>query len=176
MKRFAWFGSLLGVLMLLFSAAPAFAQQGARMGYINSQQILAEAPGAAAAQQAFEEDMARYRSEIEQMGQELETLREQYQQQEGTLSAAARQERQQEIQTQFTAYQQRAAELERTAQQRQAELVEPIMEQISTVIEEIRQEGGYAMIFDAAAGVLITADPALDLTDQVLARLQANAE
>lgn len=155
--------------MLLLGVTGAEAQ--ARFGYINSQQILAEAPGTAAAQSEFETAMTTYRQELEQLEQELATLQENYQRQQATLTAAQRETQEQEIQQKIVQYQQRRQELEQTAQRRQAELVQPIMEQISEVIEEIRQEGNYSMIFDASAGSLITADPALDLTQQVLERL-----
>ncbi len=164
-----------GMVMALFAGVSTASAQatGAKLAYINSQMILAEAPGAAAAQATFESDMERYRAEIEALGAEIETLRTDYERQQATLSEEAKLQKQQEIQEKFTSYQQRVAELEQTAQRRQAELVQPIMQQISEVIEQIRTEGNYAMIFDAAAGTLITADPALDLTATVLERLQS---
>jgi outer membrane protein len=164
------------VALLGTGVAEAEAQGAQRLGYINSQRIMAEAPGTSEAQTAFERDMETYRAELERLETELDTLQQSLERQQATLSAAARQERQQEIQQRFMAYQQRQAELEQQAQQRQAELVSPIMQRISVVIEEIRVEGGYALIFDAATGALITADPALDLTDQVLERLRTTAQ
>lgn len=172
MKRLHVGISALAAVLLIGTATGADAQT-ARFGYINSQRILAEAPGTGEAQQAFEQDMERYRVELERMEDELEDLQDALDRQQATLSAANRQERQQEIQQRFMAYQQRRTELEETAQQRQAELVGPIMQRISGVIEQLRQEGNYSMIFDAAAGAMITADPALDLTEQVLGRLRA---
>jgi outer membrane protein len=163
------------VAMLLVLGAGSADAQTARMGYINSQRILVEAPGTADAQRLFEEDMERYRTELERMETELETLQENLDRQQATLTATVRQERQQEIQQRFFAYQQRRTELEETAQRRQEELVAPIMRRISEVIEDIRRDGNYAMIFDASAGALITADPTLDLTDQVLQRLRTSA-
>lgn len=185
MKDFLVRGGLLALLMLGAGLAPAMAQarpsgtpaaqQPIRFAYINSQKILAQAPGATEAQKAFEQDMARYRSEVETLGKELERLQGEFERQQGTLTATVRQQRQQEMQQKFQSYQQRVGELEQTAQRRQAELVEPIMKRISEVIEQMRAEGGYAMIFDASAGSLITADPSLDLTDRVIARLRTAA-
>ncbi len=178
-------GGLLALMMVVGGMVPAAAQQrttdtppaGAaqqptRFAYINSQRILAQAPGASEAQQSFEQDMARYRTEVENLGRELEQMQSEFERQQGTLTPAVRQQRQQEMQQRFQTYQQRVSELEQTAQRRQAELVEPIMKRISEVIEQIRTEGNYAMIFDASAGSLITADPSLDLTERVLARLR----
>lgn len=162
--------------LMLAAVAPAQAQQGAKLGYINSQQILAQAPGTTEAQKAFEGDMARYRAQVDSLEKTLETAQQDYQRQQATLSEQAKRERQQQLQQQFAQYQQRVAELEQVAQRRQAELVQPIMKRISEVIEVIRKEGNYAMIFDAAAGGMITADPALDLTDRVLERLRATPQ
>lgn len=161
----------LGFLTAGVSSAEA---QAGRFGYINSQRIMAEAPGTSEAQTQFESVMAEARNELERLETELQTLQDNFERQQSTLTAAVRQERQQEIQQRFMAYQQRRQELEQQAQQRQAELVQPIMERIQTVIETIRSEGNYAMIFDTASGALITADPSLDLTQQVLERLAAN--
>lgn len=163
------------VALLVTGVATAEAQ-APRLGYINSQRIMAEAPGTSAAQAAFEGVMQGYRTELERLETDLDSLQQNLERQQATLSATARQERQQQIQERFMAYQQRQAELEQEAQQRQAELVAPIMERISTVIEEIREEGGYAMIFDTATGALITADPNLDLTGQVIERLQTTSQ
>lgn len=159
-----------GVVCL--DAAPAEAQ-AARFGYLNSQRILAQAPGAAEAQRQFEADMGRFRTQVDSLGRALERAQQDFERQQTTLSADVRQQRQQSLQQQFAAYQQRVGELEETAQRRQQELVSPIMRRVTEVIEQIRAEGGYAMIFDASAGSLITADPALDLTEQVLQRLRA---
>jgi outer membrane protein len=164
---------LFALIALLVNGAFSSAEaQANRFGYINSQRILVEAPGTSDAQRLFEQDMERFRGELERMESELETLQENLERQQATLSAAVRQERQQEIQQRFIAYQTRRMELEETAQERQAELVGPIMERIMTVIEEIRIEGNYGMIFDAAAGALTAADRNLDLTEQVLQRLR----
>lgn len=200
--RFFHTGLIVAVGLALAAAAPADAQaQTLKFGYINSQKILAEAPGAIDAQKRFEQEMTGFRGEIQPMEQQLETLQkgletqaqalqklvQDYEKQQSTLTADARQAREQEIlqkqeafesqrgeyQQQLLTYQQKRQELEQKAQQRQQALVEPIMKQVSQVIEDLRKEGNYAMIFDVAGGtMLVAADPALDLSEQVLARLK----
>ena len=72
MKRTFVFAAT-AILLALASTREASAQ-GAKIGYINSQSILAEAPGAKEAQTKFDADMATYRTEVQQMQTELETL------------------------------------------------------------------------------------------------------
>jgi outer membrane protein len=52
--------------------------------------------------------------------------------------------------------------------------VKPIMDQIRKVLDDIRQEDGYAFILDAGsdAGVIVAADRNLDITEKVITRLK----
>jgi outer membrane protein len=166
---------LLPVFLLLALAQAASAQANLKIGYIDSQAILDQDPSAQAAQQQFEASLATYQAEVQQLSEDLQTLISQYEQQQAMLSEEAKANREEEIRIKQTQYQQRIAELEQQAGARQAELVEPVMQRITAVIEEIREEGSYSMIFDVAAQGIISADPALDLTAEVVQRLQAAA-
>jgi len=165
--------ALTGIL-LLGSVSMAEAQTP-RIGYIDSQAILAEAPGSREAQQAFDQEMDRYRGEMQRLGEELDRLVTAYQQQERNLTPEAREARQQEIRRKEMEYQNRIEEIDEEASRKRQELVEPILERMSQVIETVRSEGSYALIFDTASRSIIAADPALDLTDEVLRRLQQMA-
>ena len=159
-----------------FMLAGNVAAQGPlRLGYIDSQAILAQAPGATEAQDQFERDMARYRAELDQIGEELQTMIQQFEQQQLTLSPQARDTQTQAIQARQEEYNQRAAELEGEAGRRQAELVQPIMDQVTAAIDEVRTEGGYAIVFDLSSQAIVSADPALNLTQQVIDRLMQNS-
>jgi len=146
-----------------------------RIAILDSRALLAEAPGAEEAQAAFEADLARYQSELQQLETELTEMITQYEQQQAVMAAEARQSRQNAILQKQQQFEARAVELENQANQRQAELVGPIMDRISSVIEEFRRENGYALIIDIASGSILAADSALDVTAQVLTRLRNTA-
>jgi outer membrane protein len=165
----------LPVLMGLALVSNLEAQANLKIGYIDSQAILDQDPSARTAQQQFESSLATYQSEVQQLGEDLQLLIDQYEQQQAMLSDDAKANREEEIRLKQTQYQERIAELEQQASVRQAELVEPVMERITAVIEDIRAEGSYSMIFDVAAQGIISADPALDLTAEVVRRLQLAA-
>jgi outer membrane protein len=155
--------------------APAAPAGQARIAYINSQQILAQAPGRAEAEAQFEREMNGYRQAVQRMGDSLNTMIAEYNRQEVSLSPAAKETRQKAIREKEDQYQKKTQDLQQQAQQRQVELVQPIMEQINKIIGEIRAQEGYAMIFDAgsSAGVVVAADTTLNLTSKVIARLKA---
>lgn len=160
---------------VLLGAATAAEAQTPKLGYIDSQAILAQAPGAQEAQQAFEREMDRFRGEMQRLGEEMQRLIAQYQAQERNLTAEAREARQAEIRRKEFEYEQRLEEIDAEAAEKRQALVAPILEAMSKAIEELRTEGSYAIIFDAAAGAIIAADPELDLTPEILRRLRAAA-
>ncbi|MGQ0714110.1 MAG: OmpH family outer membrane protein [Gemmatimonadaceae bacterium] len=167
--------TLLALGTLVFAATAAVAQAQVKIGYIKSQTILANAPGRAAAETQFEKEMTTYRAQVQRMGDSLNALIADYNTQETTLSPQAKETRQRDLRAKEEEYQRRTQELQQQVRQREAELVRPIMEQINKVIDELRAEEGYTMIFDAEnqAGVVVAADKNLDLTEKVLARLRA---
>lgn len=147
-------------------------QSEIKLAYIDSNAIIAQTPGAAEAQATFEREMARWRSEVQALADSLQQMVTAYEQQQIMLSPEKRQERQQAIQRKRLEYEQRTLDLQQVAQRRQQELVQPVYDQISQVLASVRDERGYTMIFDAAAGGLIAADTTLDITPIVIERLQ----
>lgn len=140
--------------------------------YVNTQAILQQAPGADQARETWASELEQYRSEVEALRSEIDSLRSALGQQREMLSEDAVAQREQEIQQKQQELAQRVQELERQAAQRQQELLGPILEQVRTVLQEIREEQGYTMVFDASAAGVLAADPNLDITEIVIQRLQ----
>ena len=162
--------SVLGV-----TAIEAAAQSPLKIGYINSQVIIAQDPAATAAQEQFQREMVPLESELQALETEIAELLSRYQAQQVTLTANARRTRQEQIVQKQQAYRERMAQIEAEAVSRQQELVQPIMERINSIIQDIRRDGSYTFIFDVAGGGLIAADEAFDLTGEVMERLAAGA-
>lgn len=173
MKRILSVGVLGAAAALVIGAAPAAAQ--IKIGFVNSQRILAEAPGVQQVQQTLQAEMTRLRAPLDSMEQRLNAANTAFQQQQATLTPAAREQRQNELQQQYAAYQQRGQQLQEQAQQRQAQLVQPVMTAINAAIEALRREGAFTMIVDSSQGGIVTVDPALDLTERVLQRMRGGA-
>jgi len=154
---------------------PTAAQPPLRFAFINSQLILANTPGRAEAESLFTREMAGYRAEVQGLQAHLDSAVAEYQRTSVALTPAARQAREAEIRNLQQRAQQRAQELDQQASQREAQLTAPIMRRVNAVIEGIRAEFNYSMIFDAAAtgGALVTADQSLDISPLVIERLRA---
>ncbi|HEX8694044.1 MAG TPA: OmpH family outer membrane protein [Longimicrobium sp.] len=174
MKRFLSVGFAGAFVALALAAVPAAAQQQ-KVGFVNSQRILAETPGVQQAQQTLERERAGLAAPLETLEQQLQQGQQQFQQQQATLSEAARTQRQQQLQQQLQQYQQRAQAAEQQLQQRQQQLVQPVMRAINDAITAEMRAGGFSYIMDSSAQGIVVVDPALDITDRVLARLRTAA-
>jgi len=165
-----------GFIALVVVAGPvaARAQGTLKFVYIDSRAILAQAPGRTEAEAQFQKEMQTYQAQVQKMGDSLNTMMAGYTKSELTLSPAAKEARQKTIRDREAAYQERVQGLQQRAQQRQGELMGPIMEMINTSISEVRAAEGYAFVFDVGAqgGVVVAADTTLNITDKVLTRLR----
>lgn len=157
-------------LFILGAATAAIAEQ--KIGVVDSQRIFAEYDKAREAENVFQEEMRAWATELEALEAELIQLQEQIRTQALLLS----QERLNELQTQLdqrrTNYDARREEIldpqGGLAVARNEELVRPINEQVSTVVERIGAEGDYSIILDIATVNAFYVDDSLDLTDEIL--------
>jgi outer membrane protein len=164
----------LALVISAASAAPALAQGAQKIAYVDSKVILSRAPGRQQAEDTFNKEMEASRTQVQKMGDSLQTMIADYQKVQTTLAANVREQREAAIRKKQEDYQTRAGALDQQMQQRQMELVKPIMDQIRKVLDDIRQEDGDAFILDAGsdAGVIVAADRNLDITEKVISRLK----
>ena len=161
----------LAFITLLSVGASA---QGQKIAFIRSSVLLDQAPGREEAQNQFEKETAGYRDQIKRMSDSLDAMVAAFQKSQATMTASAREAKQKELQTKNAEFQRRSADLQQKAQQRQGELVQPILDRVKGAIEDVRVEGGYSYILNADEGSAIVAmDKNLDVTDRVLAKLRA---
>jgi outer membrane protein len=166
----------LGALALTLAATmTAAAQTAVKIGFVNSQKLLPQAPGFSDAQQTIETEREGVKAQEQKMSDSLAAMVQEYQKVQSTLTATVKATRESAIRAKQQEYQQRAASLEARAQQHEAEMIQPIMDQMRGIIEELRAEGGYAAILDIGTqtGVVVAIDSTFDITDRVLQKVLA---
>lgn len=163
----------LGLVTLVSGAAQAQGS-GTKLAYIDSRVILDKAPGRAAAESTFQKEYDAAQVKIKKMQDTLEAMASAYQKAAPTLSAVNRELREKEIRDKQQGFENAARLLEVQMQQRQGELVQPMMNQIREVLDALRKEEGFSFIFDIGtnASVVVAADSTLDLTNKVVSRLK----
>jgi len=166
--------SLAALPFILIAVLAALPQQGQRMGFVDTDQVVRQMPGFAEADSTFRREMAEWRAEVQPMQAALDSAVRAYDQEAGLLSEAARAAKMDELQQLSQAVQRRSNELSQRADERFSELMAPLQDRAATVIDGIRAERSLSAVFETTTPGLISIDPTLDLTPVVINRLRGS--
>lgn len=163
-------------LVLTVTTSVAQAQQpgAGKIVFVNTQALMEAAPGRLAAESLLTKEGKGYQDQLQKMQDSLNKMLSDYQKAEPTLSATAKDARQKAIQALETDLQAKNAQFQQQFDQRKNEVMSPITEMVKKVLDDVRDENGYAMIMmnDPGQSVIVSADKNLDITDKVVSRLR----
>lgn len=168
---------MLALGLALSSAAPARAAD-ARVGYIDSARIWLEFKDAQEAQQRFERQVQGWRDEAAEKQKIVDQLKSEAKDQSPVLSALKRQEKESALTRSISEYESFVQEIwgpNGRATQENSRATEDIIQLVRRAVEKLAGQRGLELVLDASGGFIIYADKSLDLTNEVLAELNANA-
>ncbi len=159
------------VAVLAFSGV-SFAQKYA---FVDTEYILENIPAFTAAQEQLNQLSSQYQKELESMHSEIEQMYNDFQAESVLLSEDMKRKREDVIISKEKDYKQLQQKYFGPSgdlfKKRQA-LVKPIQDDIFNAVQELANEGSYAVIFDKAGGTtMLFTNPKYDLSDQVLQKL-----
>jgi Skp family chaperone for outer membrane proteins len=167
----------VAVMAVVGSASTAGAQQGS-IAFVNTDRFQ-EIASLRAAQQVLQDSLVQVRSRMEvalaPMQQQFETMVQEFQQQQGVMPPDRREARERALMAQQARIQEAAMPFEQRVQELRNQIMGPTGERINRALDAVRQERGYAAIMDLAAGNVLSHDRNLDITDEVLRRINSQA-
>lgn len=169
--------AVLGAVACLAVVAGPLAGQGTQVpkfAFIDSKVILQRAPGSAAIQAQINKERADAQASVSKLQDSLRILYDAYLKEQPTLTAAQKEAREKALQQRNADFDQRVSQMDQQMQQRQYDLIQPLMAQIREVLDAIRAEDSYTFIFDVGndPGLIVAADKNLDITEKVIGRLK----
>ena len=167
----------LALTITVLAASGAVAQGAPKLGYINSQLVLQQAPGRAALEAQLQKQMDVFEKRMKVMQDSMEAMLTAYQKDKPTLTPAVQTQREDAIKKKQAAFAQEADGLQQKAAEARETISRPLMEMFNRLLNEIRAEEGFAFIFDVGsdAQVIVAADKNLDLTEKLIARMRTAA-
>lgn len=146
-----------------------------KYAFIDTEYILENIPAYTAAQNQLDQLSSQYQKELESMHAEIEQMYKDYQAESVLLSEDMKRKREDVIISKEKDYKQLQAKYfgpNGDLFKKRQGLIKPIQDDIFNAVQEIANDGGYAMIFDKAGGTtLFFTNPRYDLSDQVLEKL-----
>ena len=164
MKKITFF-TLLSFLTLTSIAQNKF-------GYIDSQELLLIMPERKAAETEVQNFAKSLEAQLGSMTAEYQESVQEYQANESTYTDLVKQDKVAEI----TGLEQRIQTFQQNAQQslqeKEQELLEPILSKARKAIEDVAKEGGFTYIFDKGQGSILYAKESENVLDLVKKKLK----
>lgn len=167
MKRLTLIILSVGVLLGVASVNLDAQEQGTRIVFVNSQEVIAAHPAgeeAARIEEQARQETDEIRSSIQELAQRAQA---------GQELTPEEQERYQTLVTTLQTVQQRyQTEFNAAAQ--------PAVEAVNSAIAAVAEENGYSMVLDSVAAgpqgtnLVVYAQPGLDITEMVIERVTSN--
>lgn len=144
--------TVAGFLSLLFSCLLGVNDLSAqaRVGFVEPRAILERMPEMRAVQQRLQNFAERKSNELAEMEGRLQQEIETYQQKIGVISEAARQQEEERLGQLDLELRQSQAQAQQELQQRRAELMAPLLEQIQNSIDAVAQERGLDYVLNTS--------------------------
>jgi outer membrane protein len=163
------FGSAARVTCCAFAlliSANASSQE-TKIGFVNTERILREAPPAKAAQVKIEQEFSRREKDLQEMSAKIKTMSEKLDKDGVVISDTDRTKRQREITELDKDFQRKQREFREDLNQRRNEEVANVLERTNKVIKQIADTEKYDLILQDAVAV----NPRIDITEKVLKAL-----
>ncbi|MBI5016726.1 MAG: OmpH family outer membrane protein [Deltaproteobacteria bacterium] len=157
-------------LVLVLAAQGAAAAQGGKIGVVDLQRCLTETKQGQKYRAEFTARAEQTRADLDKKEAALKELRETLEKQGLVLSPAARQDKEKEYREKLDAFKELYKASQQALQKQDQELTGRILKDLRTVIQEIGDAGGYALVVERQEGGVLYAVRDADLTDEVIRR------
>lgn len=155
---------------------PIQAAQSGVLGYVNMQKVIDESASGRQAQQTLEEKFKDERQALAKERQAIGQLQQALDKDKVLMSQKELDKKTAEIQKRIKAFQKRLAQLQREMSQEENKLANRILEPVSAIITTVAKDKGVSAIFERRQSGLLYMDEGLDLTAEVIRRLDAKTK
>jgi outer membrane protein len=164
------FHRLLGVFALfVLSAGPASAE--IKIITIRGGDIVQASPMFKTGQAQFKAEFEKRKTDLEAEARKLQDDAKKFQREADVMSSDARAKTEKELQTRKIDFDYKQRQLGEDAQKRERELYDKLMTSIKQVVVEVAKEQGADLVLQDP----VFSAPGIDVTDQVIKRLQASS-
>ncbi len=163
----------LAALVLAVAAGPAPAKEF-KLGYVDSERVIERYEKAGDAKKELKESIDRFEARAESLKTEYENARAEFESQQVTLSEEGKRQKRAEVDRLKRAWDGYLAEVYGKGgriDQRNRELIAPIVAQMDSAVARIAVRDGFSFIIDAAKTPVVYAAEGLDVTEAVIEEL-----
>ena len=172
MKK-SWINIIIGSLIL-----STFVFADVKIGYIDSNEIMTKFEEVRQVQVTLEKEQRKLQAEMENLIQQLDSLKQEYDRQRLLMSDSRRQEKEQELvrsEQQIQKFQMDKFGPEGEIYRKQNQLLKPVLAKVDEAIQAVGKRQQYDYIMDAVGGAIVYALDSNNLTEDVIEELRKSA-
>ena len=169
MKK-SWINIIIGSLIL-----STFVFADVKIGYIDSNEIMTKFEEVRQVQVSLEKEQRKLQAEMENLIQQLDSLKQEYDRQRLLMSDSRRQEKEQELvrsEQQIQKFQMDKFGPEGEIYRKQNQLLKPVLAKVDEAIQAVGKRQEYDYIMDAVGGAIVYALDSNNLTEDVIEELR----
>jgi outer membrane protein len=159
------------VILLCAMMGAGYSQTNAKLGYIDSNELLEMMPGKDSVQNVLKEYQKTLETQLQTMYGEYQTKVQDYQTNSATMSDIIRQTKEKELadlETRIQTFQQQA---DTDLQDKQVTLLQPILDKAKSAVTAVAKENGFTYIFDIGTGAFLYYEKGENILPLVKAKL-----
>jgi outer membrane protein len=164
----------LTVLLIFSFLSQALSAQDTKIGMLNALQALFNSDAAQVVQEELEQEFAQDEQRANELTEELQTLQEEYQQNEAVMSedeVRRMNSNAQDLQVQLQLIQER---VQTALQEKNQDFLQSMQEELAQAVTDVVAEGGFDLILNVDSAPYFA--PVLDITARVTAKLNENVQ
>ena len=169
MKK-SWINIVIGSIIL-----STFVFADVKIGYIDSNEIMTKFEEVRQVQVSLEKEQRKLQAEMENLIQQLDSLKQEYDRQRLLMSDSRRQEKEQELlrsEQQIQKFQMDKFGPEGEIYRKQNQLLKPVLAKVDEAIQAVGKRQQYDYIMDAVGGAIVYALDSNNLTEDVIEELR----
>jgi outer membrane protein len=167
--------SLMIATALLAGAAVCGATE-MKIGYVDIQRAVMESKSGKAANEKFTAEASRVKDELLKEKEKIEQAAEMLQKQSAMLTDDVRRSKELDMARRQRDYERMVEDQKGELQLKEAQLTGEILEELIPIVRDYGKKHGFSIIFERSERVVLHIDPALDLTDKIIAILDAGSQ
>ena len=165
-----WINIIIGSLIL-----STFVFADVKIGYIDSNEIMTKFEEVRQVQVSLEKEQRKLQAEMENLIQQLDSLKQEYDRQRLLMSDSRRQEKEQELvrsEQKIQKFQMDKFGPEGEIYRKQNQLLKPVLAKVDEAIQAVGKRQQYDYIMDAVGGAIVYALDSNNLTEDVIEELR----
>ncbi len=157
--------------LLLAFASFAFGEEAMKVAYVDMQRALNQCEAGKDAKRQISAEVEKIQKEFAGRQKELEKIKEDLEKRGSVLSESARQQKERDYQAKLRDLQRLQRDYEEDLRRKDRELSDRILKNLEAIIKKMGEEGKYTFILEKNQPAVIYISKGLDLTDEVIKRI-----